>query len=664
MGGEDQAKSKAQLVAELRALRARLRELEQRAPHSAEAAEELEHLYELALDLMVVLDFQGRYIRVNPACERILGYSIAELVGRRCFELIHPEDRPAAQQSLRQLTAGNPVEWFVDRMLHKDGSIRWIAWTLVSLPERQVIFGIGRDVTEQRRAEQALRENEERFRDLVENINDVIYTIDADGTIRYVSPAIERLFGYTPEELIGQPLTTPFHPDEHERIWQNVPRLLAGQPVANEYRMVTKSGEIRWARTSSRPRYREGRIVGIQGVLSDVTKLKQAEEILQRSYNELERRVEQRNAELATASRSLREEATERQRAEQALRESASLQRAMLENMPLDFWACDTDCRCFLQSSESIANWGDMQGKRLADQPSDQHVCRYWVARCRQALAGQRARGEIAATTRDGKQRYFLNIVAPIVLEGQVCGVLGINVDLTEQKQNEQALLQEQERLRRLIELQEHQRKLIAYEIHDGFVQEATGALLFLEGLPEDVDLRVNHARQRLNVAVEALRRGIAEARYVINGLRPAQLEELGPVAALEHHLAQLQEQSDVRIDFTYQVRFNRLASELETAIFRIVQEAVNNALRHSNSQTIQVALTEEDGVLVIEVVDHGVGFDPQQVAPEHYGLEGIRQRARLLGGKAEIQSAPGQGTRVIVQLPLKGAEVPPPANN
>lgn len=660
MAETDQAKTKARLIADLEALRSRVAETERLAAESAEAAGQLGHFYQQSLDLMAVLDFQGRYVRVNAAYERILGYTAAELIGRRQIDLVHPLDRAESEECLARLAAGEPIGDHVVRKLHKDGSVRWIARSMVLVPERQAIFVIGRNITEQYLAEESARQSELWYRELVENLSEVIYFLDAEGIIRYVNPAVELLAGYTPKELIGQPVTSFFHPEDRQRVLGNLQRLLAGEPTANDYRLLTKAGDIRWVRTSSRPAVRQGRIVGVQGVLTDVTTLHQAHAHLQQSHEDLQRRVEHRTAELVGSVRRLQGEVAERRRAEQAMREGESLLRTMLENMPLDFWACDTDCRCVMQSNESIENWGDVRGKRLADEADDQRICRHWEAQCRQALEGKTGRSEIVATTRDGQQRHFVNIVAPIVLEQKVCGVLGINVDLTEQKQHERSILDEQQRLQRLLEFQEHQRKLIAYEIHDGFVQEATGALLFLEGLPEDVDLQINHARQRLGVAVEALRRGIAEARQLINGLRPPRLEELGPIAALEHHLGQLQQGTDVQIDFDHRVQFTRLTTVLETAIFRIVQEAVNNALRHSGSPAVQVSLTEEDGWLLIEVTDQGVGFDPKQTLPKHYGLEGIRHRARLLGGHAQIHSAPGQGTRVAVRLPLNKTEQPP----
>jgi two-component system nitrate/nitrite sensor histidine kinase NarX len=120
---------------------------------------------------------------------------------------------------------------------------------------------------------------------LIENLHDVIYAADADGTVTYVSPAIERLLGYTPAELVGGSLGQTVHDDDLARLEEALQGLLEGETATNEYRILTKSGQVRWIRTSSRPSIQDGRITGVQGVLSDITERKLAEEQL-REQNE------------------------------------------------------------------------------------------------------------------------------------------------------------------------------------------------------------------------------------------------------------------------------------------------------------------------------------------------------------------------------------------
>jgi len=222
-------------------------------------------------------------------------------------------------------------------------------------------------------------------------------------------------------------------------------------------------------------------------------------------------------------------------------------------------------------------------------------------------------------------------------------------------------LLAEIAGLRRLLELHESDRKVIAYEIHDGLSQQLAGALMCFEACGQLGDRNSPEARDRFERALGLLRDGVNETRRLIGGLRPLILEESGIVEAVEHLVGETQQRWGRPIEFVHEVRPARLAPPLETAIFRIVQESLSNACRHSGSERIRVTLTDRDGLIRLEVQDWGKGFDPEQIEPGHFGLQGIRERVRLLGGRATVQSAPGQGTRVLVELPAVEAAAEPP---
>jgi signal transduction histidine kinase len=203
-----------------------------------------------------------------------------------------------------------------------------------------------------------------------------------------------------------------------------------------------------------------------------------------------------------------------------------------------------------------------------------------------------------------------------------------------------------------LFRSRERDRRLVAYEIHDGLVQHATGAQLHLERLLASESLLTGRARDGVELALRLIRKSVDEARQLISGLRPPLLDEQGVLAAVRYMIDdQPAEGPSIRLDA--RVRFERLEPLLEAAIFRIVQEAITNATRHGKSDRIEVRLTQVDDRLQVEIVDWGVGFDPGSVGGDRMGLQGIRERARLLGGRAEIESAPGKGARVFVELPI-----------
>jgi signal transduction histidine kinase len=207
-------------------------------------------------------------------------------------------------------------------------------------------------------------------------------------------------------------------------------------------------------------------------------------------------------------------------------------------------------------------------------------------------------------------------------------------------------------RPRDLLGLLDRQRALIGFELHDGPVQDITGARMQLESLLVSGKVPEGPLRDSLAHVLDLLRRAVEETRRLMVGLRPPVLEEEGLIGAISS-LAADQPEGGPKIEFVAQVPLGHLDPELEETVFRIVQEAVTNVRRHSKSERAEVRLNQSADRLEIVVQDWGTGFDPAQVERNRLGLRGIRERARLLGGRAEVESQPGIGTRLVVDVPL-----------
>lgn len=229
-----------------------------------------------------------------------------------------------------------------------------------------------------------------------------------------------------------------------------------------------------------------------------------------------------------------------------------------------------------------------------------------------------------------------------------------LQAEVAERRRAEEALQKQQRSLRQLLDAYEGHRQLVAYEIHDSVAQPLAGAIMTFEA-----SLRVlrvegtDAAWDRFDMVSKILRETLAEVRRLMRDLRPPILDDFGVVTAIGHLVRESQGHDGALIEWTPDVRFERLAIPLETAIYRIVQESLTNALRHSQSQRIRVALTQKEHEVRITIEDWGRGFDPGEVAQDRFGLRGIRERARLFGGSAVIKSTPGHGTRVDVMLPV-----------
>lgn len=233
-----------------------------------------------------------------------------------------------------------------------------------------------------------------------------------------------------------------------------------------------------------------------------------------------------------------------------------------------------------------------------------------------------------------------------------------LTAEMAERNRMEESLRAEQQFLRRLLDLQEQERKLLAYDIHDGFVQDVVGAKMILEAAmikPESERLQ-----KEINSARRYLGRAIDEGRRLIGELRPLIIDEEGIVAAIDYLVEDERQKNGITFSFTHDVQFRRLTPLVEGTLYRIVQEAVNNIKRHSKALSAEIRLLQRGDQLLLEIQDDGIGFDTARVPPNRFGLEGIRERARLFGGKATIRSARGSSTTVSVELPLNCADVTP----
>lgn len=253
----------------------------------------------------------------------------------------------------------------------------------------------------------------------------------------------------------------------------------------------------------------------------------------------------------------------------------------------------------------------------------------------------------------DGGLSYFSLRIAPVQRDGRTVAALACCENIRPLKTSEQALTHERNMLRRLLEIQERERQLVSYEIHDGLAQYLAGALMHFQAH--------EHAQgdrpppPEFAEGMRLLQAATGEARRLIGGLRPPALDELGLVEAIESLVAEARA-AGLRVTFTQRLPAVRLPPQHETIVFRIVQEALANVRRHAAAAAVDVTIERADDRILVRIRDDGKGFDPAGVPEDRFGLEGIRQRCRLLGGEPRITSAPGVGTTIEASLPISAS--------
>jgi PAS domain S-box-containing protein len=213
-----------------------------------------------------------------------------------------------------------------------------------------------------------------------------------------------------------------------------------------------------------------------------------------------------------------------------------------------------------------------------------------------------------------------------------------------------------QELVGRLLLAQEEERRRMAYEVHDGIAQLAAAAQLHFEAFASHIRPRSPEARKELAQVQELARQMVREARRVIAGLRPTALDDFGLAAAIRLEVEALQKEG-WQITYDEQLGSQRLPSTVETALFRVAQEALRNVRKHAGPTRVQVSLRRESQMLGLEVRDWGRGFQAngsvRRGGPgEHVGIPGMQERMTLLGGRCYVRSRLGAGTHVLVEVP------------
>ena len=299
---------------------------------------------------------------------------------------------------------------------------------------------------------------------------------------------------------------------------------------------------------------------------------------------------------------------------------------------------------------------GEAVGRRLSELIVPADAQEEFERRTEQVAQGQRVETESVRRRKDGSPLHVLAVSVPVSLPGDQIAVYDVHLDITKRKEADAAL---QTLSRRLLAVQEDERQHLARELHDEIGQLLTGLLLKPNG-----EWPVGPVKTRFDQARSMVDELLGKVRRLSFDLRPADLDQLGLLPALLAFFERFTETTGMLVDFKHKGLDGRFATELETAAYRIIQEALTNVARHAGVADAVVRVWLDGNVLNLRVEDRGSGFDPEAAlkAARTRGLAGMQERAMLLGGGMTVESAPGRGTTVSVELPLRNAGDEPAA--
>ncbi len=350
---------------------------------------------------------------------------------------------------------------------------------------------------------------------------------------------------------------------------------------------------------------------------------------------------------------------TQRKATEDALRTKESQLRGILDHTPAVIYLKDLQGRYVLVNRRHqmlfVHHGDDVIGKNDLEW-FPEIIAKAFMEADRKVLEEQAPLVFEEVALHDDGPHTYRSVKFPVKDDADnVIALGGISTDISDLKVAHEALKKQEELLRNLIDVQENEKRFLCHEFHDGLIQYAVGALFLLEGYRQPHPSPEESAT--IDTVIGQLRKGVDDGRRVIRGIRPSVLDDSNVEAAI-HDLIDQFSTSGILVTCNCDPEIGRLPESFQTTIYRVVQEALNNARKHSGTDVIRIELRKSNGDLHLEVWDFGCGFDVKSARTRGFGLLGMTERVRLLGGECSITSEKDAGTRITARLPIPVTDV------
>jgi PAS domain S-box-containing protein len=559
---------------------------------------------------IAIENLEGQPVFVNSALCVMLGVSEEEMLGKHCVEFSPPEDAAKDWAFFEQLRAGSIDHYQIDkRFFRGDGSTVWgrLSISLLKGATPPLVVAMVEDITEKKKAEKALF----RYAAIVESSDDAIVGLDTNGIITNWNKGAERLFGYSAGEAIGENILFLSHDARDDGKAALIKKVWQGEVVRHhETVRRRKDGTgVDISLTVSPLVDVDGQIVGASGIARDITERKRAEARLR----EYEAVVEVLGDRIMVVDREYR----------YVLANAAFLNyRGFEKEQVIGHTVAE------IVGKETF----EADIKEQFDECFQGKVVRYEVKYSYPELGAR----NIAAA-------YF-PIRGPLGIDRIAC----VLRDVTERKRAETALADVS---RKLLEAHEQERTRIGRDLHDDIVQRLAMLSLELEGVQEDtLDAEL---RTRIGALVNQTKQ-IADDVQLMSHELHSKIDHLGIVIAVKNFCKEFGERQKVEIDFESHDLPTGLPTELSLTLFRVLQEALRNAAKHSGVKHFEVRLWGSTGEIQLTVGDLGTGFDTETAMKSTgLGLTSMQERLRLVRGELSINSQPRGGTTIHARVPF-----------
>jgi PAS domain S-box-containing protein len=425
------------------------------------------------------------------------------------------------------------------------------------------------------------------------------------------------MLGYEPGDMVGRSVFDFYFSEDVDHKRQVLTRREQGVREQLEERLRRRDGSELWVRMSATPMFGEdSEFEGAFAMVCDIT---------------------------------------ERKRAEEVIKESEQRFRLMADSAPVMIWTAGLDKR----PTYFNRPWLDFTGRSEADlqdglaeivHPEDYSKCHDIY--CRGFDQRQPFAKECRLKRHDGQYRWMLDLGVPMFhADGSLAGYIGSCVDITEQKLAEEALSSIS---RRLIDAQEQERSRIARELHDDINQRLALVSVELDRQRVDLGSTASEMRSVMGKAIEQISDIAKDVHRMSHRLHSSNLNLIGLAAASAGFCRELSKQHNVEVDFQCDGIARELPEAIAVSMFRVLQESLQNAVRHSGAKHFKVSLAECTNQIALTICDEGRGFDPTEVLKgSGFGLTSMRERLKLVHGELSIESQLQKGTTIHARVPV-----------
>ncbi len=578
-------------------------------------------------DAIISKNLDGIIQSWNKSAEDMFGYTAMEAVGKP-VTLIIPEDRWGEERDiLARLRRGERVYHFQTVRRRKDGSTLDLSLTISPVRDSsgRVIGAskVARDITHLKQIERALRDSEERFRTMVETTPQCVKVVGPDGTLLHMNSAGLAMVGAkNAETVVGKSIYELIAPEDREKFRGFNDRICRGDKGSLEFDINGLDGTRHHMETHAAPFHNpDGHVVQL-AITHDVT---------------------------------------ERKQAEFALRESEQRYRAVTDASPIMVWMAGTDKLCYYFNK----GWLDFVGRTVEQEAGNgwaENVHPDDLERCMQIYvsnfdARRSFEMEYRLRHHTGVYRWIVDHGMPRYgPDGTFEGFVGGCLDIHDQREAADKARSADVSLQ-LMKMQDEERRHIARELHDSAGQTLTVLGMSLAQLAQQSGrpaLEIAADVGKIQETVQQLHREIRTASYL---LHPPLLDESGLYSAISWYVDGLHERSDLDIRLEIPKDFGRLPTDMELAIFRLVQECLTNVHRHSHSKTASIRMARESSQITLDIRDDGKGISLERLAEirlgrSGVGIRGMQERLRQFEGTMAIESG-SSGTRISVAIPI-----------